>query len=133
MQKLTKTKIKEGSKEAGAALLKALLRIGDHWHLSASTLASILKKDRSRIAEWQRNGEIPSNLHGATREALQNFFAIYRSLCAIFQNSEDQIKWLNTPHPDLDLKKEPIGLMQDSMKGLIEVRVYLDYVRGRGA
>lgn len=131
MQKIAKIKIKEGSHEARVLLLKALLRIGEQWGLSLSTLAAILQKDRSRLLEWQRNGEVPASLHGATREASQNLIAIYRSLGTIFQEPDDQLKWLKATHPDLD-KKEPLQMMQDSMQGLIEVRVYLDYVRGRG-
>lgn len=130
MQRAGKIKIEANSHEARALLLKALLRIGDQWNLSLSTLATILQRDRTRLIQWQKNGEVPS-VQGATKEALQNLIAIYRSLGAIFQEPSDQLKWLKAIHPDLD-RKEPLQMMQDSMQGLIEVRVYLDYVRGRG-
>ena len=126
-----KPKIEEGSPEARELLLRALLRVGDQWELSPSILASILRKNRSRLTQWQQNGGLPENLQPATKETLQHLLAIYRSLGAIFQSPSDQVKWLKADHPDLGGK--PLAMMQQSIQGLIEVRTYLDYIRGRGA
>ncbi|MGQ0572466.1 MAG: MbcA/ParS/Xre antitoxin family protein [Armatimonadota bacterium] len=49
----------------------------------------------------------------------------------MFTNPKNQRAWLNAVHPELG--KAPLELLATSMEGLILVRQYLDYVRGRGA
>lgn len=123
--------IKEGTDEANAVLLKALLTLSQEWELSHASLAQLLRKDRSRITAWQRAGRLPANLSPAAREQIQHLLAIYRSLGAMFRRAEDQVRWLNAAHPVLGAA--PLELMKSSIRGLIDVRAYLDYTRGRGA
>lgn len=123
--------IKDGTDEANAVLLKALLSLATEWNLSHASLAQLLRKDRSRISAWQSAGRLPANLSPAAREQIQHLLAIYRSLATMFRRSQDQALWLNTAHPVLG--KPPLELMKSSIRGLIEVRAYLDYARGRGA
>lgn len=126
-----KQQVEEGSPEARALLLQALLRVGEQWGLSLAVLAEVLKKDRSRLTEWRKKGRLPEKLQPETKELLQNVLAIYRSLGAMFANKQDQIQWLQTDHPSL--RGTPLHRMRSSMQGLFEVRAYLDYIRGRGA
>ena len=131
MQPKEKYAIADNSPEARDILMKALFRIGERWNLNDARLAQLLRKDRSQITRWKKPSGMPIKLDLATKEALQNLIAIYRSLGAIFQSTGDQVKWLGTKHPDFD--DAPLSLMGSSMDGLFTVRKYLDYVRGRGA
>ena len=49
----------------------------------------------------------------------------------MFENAAHQRAWLTTQHPELDLIPEVV--MTESIDGLIFIRQYLDYARGRGA
>lgn len=49
----------------------------------------------------------------------------------MFQDPVHQLAWLTHEHPELNGVPEEI--MANGIDGLIFVRQYLDYVRGRGA
>lgn len=125
------TSITLGSIEGQRALAKALFKIKENWDLKFVTLSKILRKNRSSLKEWESDGSLPLKVGQPAIEILQHFLAIYRSLSAMFSASSDQIAWLNSVHPQFG--KAPIDMMSESLDGLITIRKYLDYVRGRGA
>ncbi|HVE43859.1 MAG TPA: antitoxin Xre/MbcA/ParS toxin-binding domain-containing protein [Gammaproteobacteria bacterium] len=97
-------------------------RIAHTLHLPANTMNTWLKKGSVPITSTQLQPDIQAIIH---------LLAIHRSLEAMFENPAHQQAWLSTFHPEL--KVVPEKLMAESIDGLIFVRQYLDYVRGRGA
>lgn len=118
---------------AGYALIDGLHYLKDRLQWSGSKIAKILHIPANTLNTWLKNGYAP--LHGRHLspeiQAVIHLLAIHRSLEAMFESPEIQVAWLTTHHPELDT--EPLTLMSRSVEGLIFVRQYLDYVRGRGA
>jgi len=80
-----------------------------------------------------KNGPIPINspvLHPDV-QVIMHLLAIHRSLEAMFENPAHQRAWLTTFHPQIN--NIPEKRMAESVDGLIYIRQYLDYLRGRGA
>lgn len=118
---------------AGRALAKALKFLATEWNWSGSKIADVLHLKSRTVNAWIKDEKIPiedTNL-SPDLQAIVHLVAIHRSLSAMFNSGEFQQEWLKTKHPDLN--KSPLALMSESMDGLIYVRQYLDYVRGRGA
>ncbi|MBC7531128.1 MAG: DUF2384 domain-containing protein [Oligoflexus sp.] len=116
--------------EQAQAVYKAIFTFKEDTGLTYEDLSEILGKDGSTWKRWNRDKAIPlKDKH--LREAVSHFIAIFRSLGAMFGNKNDRTLWLKTEHPDFE--KSPLALMMQDFRGLIQVRTYLDYVRGRGA
>lgn len=118
---------------AGQAIIKGLeyLKIRLEW--SGTKIAATLHLPANTVNTWLKNGIVPigsANLHPDV-QAVIHLLAIHRSLEAMFENPAHQRAWLSTLHPEL--KIVPETLMSESIEGLIFIRQYLDYVRGRGA
>lgn len=64
-------------------------------------------------------------------ERLLHFIAIHRNLEAIFEDPNAQREWLKTYQEDL--QSTPLEKISASFDGLLFVRQYLDFMRGRGA
>ncbi len=121
------------SASAQEAVYEALDFLRKNWKLSGSKLAQLLHLPINTVNLWLSKKRVP--LGGPPfdprEEALLNLLAIHRSLHAMFSETANQLAWLNTPHPQLGFV--PLTKIQESMSGLLFVRQYLDYIRGRGA
>ena len=118
---------------AGHAIVDGLqyLKIRLDW--SGTKIAKTLHLPANTMNTWLKNGMVPINsdvLHPDTQVVI-HLLAIHRSLEAMFDNPLHQRAWLSTFHPELNTIPEK--LMGESIDGLIFIRQYLDYVRGRGA
>lgn len=120
-------------KIAGHAIVDGLeyLKIKLEW--SGSKIARILNLPSNTLNTWLKNGEVPihSNRLQPEIQAVIHLLAIHRSLEAMFENPIHQRAWITTYHPELGVIPE--DKMGESIEGLIFIRQYLDYVRGRGA
>lgn len=121
------------AKIAGQALVDGLIYLKTRWQWSGSKIARLLHLPANTVNTWLKNGFIP--IHNVQLspdvQAVVHLVAIHRSLEAMFENPEHQIAWLTTPHPQL--LETPENKMSESVDGLILIRQYLDYARGRGA
>lgn len=121
------------AKLAGYALVDGLNYLKERLAWSGTKIAKVIHKPANVINTWLKNGTIP--LSGPVLQpdiqAVVHLLAIHRSLEAMFEDSTHQQAWLTTLHPELNVIPE--NLMAESMEGLIFIRQYLDYVRGRGA
>jgi hypothetical protein len=122
-----------GSVSAERAVFEAVEFLQDTWNLSGSALAKLLRIPVNTVNFWLARKRIPLGEppFEPRMEALVNLLAIHRSLHAMFSERENQLAWLKTPHPELG--GVPLDLIRESFSGLLLVRQYLDYVRGRGA
>lgn len=118
---------------AGAALISGLNYLKSRLDWSGTKIAATLHLPANTVNTWLKNGTIPlspTTLHPDI-QAVIHLLAIHRSLEAMFDDPVNQRLWLSTKHPHLD--EAPEKVMGQSIEGLIFIRQYLDYVRGRGA
>lgn len=120
----------ERTERESAIVCKTLFQIQGDFDLKDADMSKMLDVSKKTLDRWEGDGKIPS-LTGHLREASSHLIAIFRNLITMFSNQLDRQAWLKTKHPQLE--KTPIELMRESFEGLIHVRRYLDFVRGRGA
>lgn len=117
---------------AGRAVIEGLLYLQNRLAWSGTKIARILHLPANTVNTWLKNKTVPiSPILQPDIQAMLHLLAIHRSLEAMFENTEHQHAWLTTMHPELNAVPEK--LMGESIDGLIFIRQYLDYVRGRGA
>lgn len=118
---------------AGFAIADGIIYLRDRLDWSGTKIANILHLRPNTVNTWISAGEVPIKTLPLQPDfqAVIHLLAIHRSLEAMFDNPEHQQAWLSTYHPELGCTPEE--RIADSIDGLIYVRQYLDYVRGRGA
>ncbi len=118
---------------AGQAIVDGLEYLKKRLDWSGTKIANVLHLPPNTVNTWLKNGIVPigNGLLQPDIQAIIHLLAIHRSLEAMFDDSFHQCIWLATPHPELNVIPEK--LMGESIDGLIFIRQYLDYVRGRGA
>lgn len=118
---------------AGQALVDGLLYFKVRLNWSGSKIANTLHLPANTVNTWLKNGIVPisNTLLQPDIQAIIHLLAIHRSLEAMFEDPSYQQLWLSTLHPELNVIPEQ--LMSESIDGLIYIRQYLDYARGRGA
>lgn len=118
---------------AGRAVVDGLEYLKSRLGWSGTKIAHLLHLPANTVNTWLKKGLVP--LHSPVLQpdvqAIIHLLAIHRSLEAMFDNPLHQQAWLATFHPELNVVPEL--LMAESIDGLIFIRQYLDYVRGRGA
>jgi hypothetical protein len=122
-----------GSRKAEEAVLEALGFLREKWKWSGSKVAAVLHMPPNTVNDWFAKKRVPVGEppFSPTMQVVFHLLAIHRSLHAMFSEPANQLAWLNSKHPDL--KSPPLEIMKENLEGLILVRQYLDYVRGRGA
>jgi len=118
---------------AGRAIVDGLEYLKNRLEWSGTKIANTLHLAPNTVNTWLKNRNVPmshSSLHPDV-QAIIHLLAIHRSLEAMFDDPANQRAWLSTKHPELN--GVPEKLMSESFEGLIFIRQYLDYVRGRGA
>ncbi len=118
---------------AGQAIVNGLEYLKSRLKWSGTKIANILHLPANTVNTWLKNKRVPVS-HSALHPDIQviiHLLAIHRSLEAMFDDPAHQRAWLSTMHPELNVVPEK--LMGESIDGLIFIRQYLDYVRGRGA
>jgi hypothetical protein len=118
---------------AGHAIIDGLEYLKTRLEWSGTKIANTLHLAPNTVNTWLKNKTIPithAKLHPDI-QAIIHLLAIHRSLEAMFYDPTHQRAWLETLHPELHTIPE--RLMSESIDGLIFIRQYLDYVRGRGA
>lgn len=118
---------------AGHAIVDGLEYLKNRLEWSGTKIANTLHLAPNTVNTWLKNKNIPithAKLHPDI-QAIIHLLAIHRSLEAMFDDPSHQRAWLQTQHPELNVIPEK--LMSESIDGLIFIRQYLDYVRGRGA
>jgi len=118
---------------AGQAIVDGLEYLKKRLNWSGTKVAKILHLPSNTVNTWLKNGAVPissSTLHPDI-QVIVHLLAIHRSLEAMFDEPIHQQAWLSTMHPELNTIPEK--LMSESMDGLIFIRQYLDYIRGKGA
>jgi hypothetical protein len=119
---------------AERAVAEALKHVKKSLGLSDDDLSKLVHIPRPTLNSWLRKDKVPVEKPGSWSpgtEAILHALAIHRSLSVMFESPQRQKEWLDTKHPAFG--ESPADMMRSSVEGLIQVRRYLDYVRGRGA
>jgi hypothetical protein len=118
---------------AGRAIVDGLGYLKNRLGWSGTKIANVLHLPPNTVNTWLKNGIVPisNSVLQPDIQAIIHLLAIHRSLEAMFNDPSHQRIWLSTLHPELNAIPEK--LMGESIDGLIFIRQYLDYVRGRGA
>lgn len=118
---------------AGRAIVDGLGYLKARLNWSGTKIANVLHLPPNTVNTWLKNGIVPisNSVLQPDIQAIIHLLAIHRSLEAMFDEPSHQRIWLSTLHPELNVIPEK--LMGESIDGLIFIRQYLDYVRGRGA
>lgn len=118
---------------AGHAIVDGLKYLKNRLGWSGTKIANLLHLPANTVNTWLKNEIVPIGgpILQPDIQAILHLLAIHRSLEAMFEDPDHQRAWLSTLHPELNVIPEK--LIGESIDGLIFIRQYLDYIRGRGA
>lgn len=121
------------SRESRAALAKMVTRLFDLWGLSAadqSALLGLSEASRSTLSRYRRGEPLAD-----TRDLLDragHLLSIHKSLRMLFpENRELAYRWISAPNRRFE-GQSPLGLMREhGFLGVLMVRRFLEFERGR--
>lgn len=117
------------SREKLAKLVAALL---EHWQLSPADQAALLglsAQSRSTVARYRRGEPLGDSADLIARAG--HLLGIHKALRILFPRDRDlAYRWVATPNQRLD-GRAPLEIMKQGFEGLLAVRRYLDFERGR--
>ena len=117
------------SREKLAKLVAALL---EHWQLSPADQAALLglsAQSRSTVARYRRGEPLGDSADLIARAG--HLLGIHKALRILFPQDPDlAYRWVATPNRRFD-GRAPLEVMKQGFEGLLAVRRYLDFERGR--
>lgn len=113
-------------------LARMVVRLFDHWQLSAPDQASLLglsPASRATVARY-RNGEpLADNTDLLARAG--HLLGIHKALRILFPHDRDlAYRWVSTPNRRFG-DRTPLETLKQGYEGILAVRRYLDFERGR--
>ncbi len=120
------------SKETRTRLAQMVLQLFGHWDLSTSDQGALLglsSNARTTLSRYRNGGALADNTDLLGR--VGHLMAIHKSLRIIFPHDRDlAYRWISQPNRRFD-GQTPLEIMKRGYEGLITVRRYLDFERGR--
>ena len=117
------------SRERLAKMVVALL---DHWQLSATDQAALLglsAQSRSTVARYRRGEPFADSADLLARAG--HLLGIHKALRILFPHDRDlAYRWVGAPNRRFG-ERAPLEVMKQGFEGLLAVRRYLDFERGR--
>src|SRR5688572_630661 len=117
------------SRERLARLVVALL---DYWKLAPNDQAVLLglsTQSRSTIARYRRGEPLADSADLLARAG--HLLGIHKALRILFPHDRDlAYRWVGTPNRRFG-ERTPLEIMKQGYEGLLAVRRYLDFERGR--
>lgn len=113
-------------------LARMVVKLFDHWQLSAPDQASLLglsPASRATVARY-RNGEpLADNADLLARAG--HLLGVHKALRILFPHDRDlSYRWVSTPNRRFGDRK-PLEILKQGYEGILAVRRYLDFERGR--
>ena len=113
-------------------LARMLVKLFDHWALPGPDQASLLglsPDSRATIARYRRGEPLADNADLLARAG--HLLGIHKALRIIFPQDVDlAYRWVSAPNRRFG-GQPPIDTMKQGFEGLLAVRRYLDFERGR--
>ena len=117
------------NREKLAKLVAALL---EHWRLAPADQAALLglsAQSRSTVARYRRGEPLGDSADLIARAG--HLLGIHKALRILFPQDRDlAYRWVATPNRRFD-GRAPLEIMKQGFEGLLAVRRYLDFERGR--
>lgn len=121
------------SREGRVALAKMVVRLFDLWQLPTGDQLALLglsEGSRTSLIRY-RKGE-PLSEQRDLLDRAGNLLSIHRSLRILFpQNREIVYKWMTVPNLEFGGQSPVSVIKKDGFLGLLVVKRYLDFERGR--
>lgn len=118
-----------GSRERLAKMVVSLL---DHWKLPLNDQAALLglsAQSRSTIARYRRGEPFADSADLLARAG--HLLGIHKALRIMFPHDLDLAhRWVSAPNRRFG-ERAPLNVMKQGFEGLLAVRRYLDFERGR--
>ncbi len=113
-------------------LARMLVTLLEHWKLPAADQAALLglsAQSRSTVARYRRGEPLADNADLLARAG--HLLGIHKALRILFPQDRDlAYRWVTTPNRRFG-GRAPLELMKQGFEGLLAVRRYLDFERGR--
>jgi transcriptional regulator with XRE-family HTH domain len=121
-----------GSRAARARLAVMLTTLLEHWGLTAAEQAEVLglsTGSRSTLGRYRSGEPLADNRDLLDRAG--HLLGIHKSLRLLFPHDRDlAYRWMT--QPNLRLGRRPVDVvLEQGFEGLLAVRRYLDFERGR--
>lgn len=120
-------------RENRARLARMVVALFDHWNIPAADQAALLglsPDSRATVARYRRGDPLGDNADLIARAG--HLLGIHKALRIIFPHDRDlAYRWITTPNRRFD-NRTPLEVMkQHGYEGVLAVRRYLDFERGR--
>ncbi|MCC6531761.1 MAG: DUF2384 domain-containing protein [Burkholderiales bacterium] len=113
-------------------LARMIVQLLDHWQLSAADQAALLglsSESRATVARYRRGEPLGDSVDLLARAG--HLLGIHKALRITFPHDRDlAYRWVSTRNRRFG-DRTPLELMTQSYEGLLAVRRYLDFERGR--
>jgi len=113
-------------------LAKMVVRLFDHWQISApdqATLLGLSPDSRATVARYRRGDPLADNTDLLARAG--HLLGIHKSLRILFPHDRDlAYRWVSAPNRRFG-GRAPLDTLKQGYEGILAVRRYLDFERGR--
>jgi hypothetical protein len=120
------------SRASRERLAKMVARLFEHWGLAVADQAALLglsPDSRATMARYRRGEPLGDNADLLAR--CGHLLGIHEALRIIFPHDRDlAYRWVTTPNRRF-ADRPPLEIMKQGFEGLLAVRRYLDFERGR--
>jgi transcriptional regulator with XRE-family HTH domain len=120
------------TRENRAELARALVRLLDLWKLNSVDQALLLGlsgQSRSTLSRYRRGEPLADSADLLARAG--HLLGIHKSLRILFPQDRDlAYRWISAPNRRFG-ERAPLEVMKGGFEGLLAVRRYLDFERGR--
>lgn len=120
------------SRSSREGLAKMVVSLLDHWKLPLNDQAVLLglsAQSRSTIARYRRGEPFADNADLLARAG--HLLGIHKALRIMLPHDRDlAYRWISAPNRRFG-ERAPLEIMKQGFEGLLAVRRYLDFERGR--
>jgi len=120
------------SRSSRERLARMVVTLLEHWQLGPNDQAALLglsPQSRSTIARYRRGEPLADSADLLSRAS--HLLGIHKALRIMFPHDRDlAYRWISAPNRRFD-GRAPLEIMKQGFEGLLAVRRYLDFERGR--
>lgn len=113
-------------------LARMVVQLFEHWSLSApdqATLLGLSSDSRATVARYRKGEPLADSTDLLARAG--HLLGIHKSLRIMFPHDRDlAYRWISTPNRRFGERK-PLEIMKQGYEGILAVRRFLDFERGR--
>jgi transcriptional regulator with XRE-family HTH domain len=120
------------TRQSRAQLARMIVQLLDHWQLNAtdqSLLLGLSSQSRSTLSRYRRGEPLADSADLLARAG--HLLGIHKALRILFPHDRDlAYRWVSAPNRRFG-ERAPLEIMKQGFEGLLAVRRYLDFERGR--